>query len=151
MAHTLISSAGNLVRNPEVRQLADGTVMTKVAVAVNDRRFNKSTNVWEDVNTSYFNVTCWRMLAERAGNDLSKGDPAFFSGKLQVKRFQKADGSWDASCDVEADVLGPDLRRVSVGLKRKSRPEAVPDATAIATEDGVPQQGSPQPVAEPAA
>jgi single-strand DNA-binding protein len=145
MSHTLISSAGNLVRNPEVRQLSDGTVMTRVTVAVNDRRFNKSTNVWEDVNTSYFNITCWRMQAERAGSDLVKGDPVFFSGKLQVKRYQKGDGSWDISCDVEADVLGPDLRRVSVAVKRRQRPVETPEVAQPIAEPIA------QPVAEPVA
>jgi single-strand DNA-binding protein len=130
MGNTSISATGNVVRDPEVRQLGNGVTVTKVSVAVNDRRFNKTTEAWEDVNTTFYNLTCWRMLGERVANDLRKGDPVYFRGKLQVKRYQKDAGNWDVSCDVDADVLGPDLRRASVLVKRKDRAPVVVGAPA---------------------
>ena len=160
MGNTTISATGNLVRDPEVRELGSGQVVTKVAVAVNDRRFNKTSNTWEDVNTTFYNLTCWRMLGERAAKDLRKGDPVYFSGKLQVKRFQKQAGDWDVVCDVDVDTLGPDLRRVSVDVKRKVRvmpapADSVVPATGPADTDvdpwATPLSREVAPASEPAA
>ncbi len=153
MGQTLISGTGNLTRDPEVRRLANGMPVTRVTVAVNDSRFNRNTNSWEHVNTSFFNLTCWRSLADRAAEDLRRGDPVYFAGRLQVKRYQKHDGNWDAACDVDVDAIGPDLRRAKVELKRP-RPDdnaATQQQAAVATDPWTHEVTQPAAVSEPAA
>src|SRR5213075_2965016 len=136
MSSTSITVIGNIVTDPDVRQIANGLTLTRMRVASTDRKFNRTTSAWEDEHTSFYNVTCWRMLGERVAAQLRKGDPVIVTGKVQVKRWQKPDGNWDGGTDIEASTVGPDLRRVGVIVNRQPRTQVV-DATVPAQADQI--------------
>ena len=139
MTSTSITVIGNIATEPDVRSLDSGATMARFRLASTDRKFNRATGAWEDDNTSFYNVTCFRMLGERVGSALKKGDPVIVVGKIQVKRWQKTDGSWDGCTDIEAFVVGPDLRRVGVTVNRQQRP-STPAEPTMPTEPSVPAQ-----------
>jgi single-strand DNA-binding protein len=135
MSSTSITVIGNIVTEPEVRQVGNGLTLTRVRVASTDRKFNRTTNAWEDEHTSFYNVTCWRMLGERVAAQLKKGDPIVVTGKIQVKRWQKSDGHWDGSTDIEASTIGPDLRRVAVTVNRIPRGVSAPPTAPVPSQE----------------
>src|SRR4051794_12402035 len=148
MNSTMVIATGNVVTDPVLRTTENGHAVTTVRVASNERRHNPTTNEWENINTSFYNVSCWRMLGERVAACIRKGDPVFFVGRQQVREFQRNNGSSDHCVDVYADVFGPDLRRVTVTVNRK--PRAVPN---LQTPEQTPEQPAPQitELSEPAA
>lgn len=60
---TTTTLIGNLTRDAEIRYTRDGQATTQLGVAVNRRWMNRTTNEWEEA-TSFFDVVCWRELAE---------------------------------------------------------------------------------------
>jgi hypothetical protein len=65
-----ITIAGNLTRDAEIRYTRDGQATTALSVAVNRRWQNRQTKEWEESTTSFFDVVCWRDLAENAALSL---------------------------------------------------------------------------------
>jgi single-strand DNA-binding protein len=149
MSSTSITVIGNIATEPDVRTLESGATMTRIRVASTDRKFNRAAGAWEDEHTSFYNVTCFRMLGERVGNQLKKGDPVIVIGKIQVKRWQKADGHWDGCTDIEALNIGPDLRRVGVTVNRQPRTQVPAEPTVAPQTEVVDAWAST--VSEPAA
>ncbi|MGA8371746.1 MAG: single-stranded DNA-binding protein, partial [Acidimicrobiales bacterium] len=60
---TATSITGNLTRDPEIRYTRDGQATTTLGVAVNRRWQQRDSREWEE-STSFFDVLCWRELAE---------------------------------------------------------------------------------------
>jgi single-strand DNA-binding protein len=133
MSSTSITVIGNIVTEPDVSTVANGSTRTRLRLASTDRKFNRTTGAWEDGNTSFYNVTCWRMLAERVGTQLKKGDPVIVTGKVLAKQWQRTDGSWGGCTDIDAFTIGPDLCRVAVTVNRQPRMPAEPSVASEAT------------------
>lgn len=85
---------GNLGKDPEMQYLPDGTALTKFSVAVNRKKKGEEFVDW-------YNVVCWRGLAEIANDYLGKGSPVFVDGTLESREYE---GSiyWDL---VARDVI----------------------------------------------
>ena len=62
MANTT-TITGNLTREPEIRYTREGQPTAQLGVAVNRRWQDRTTQEWQE-STSYFDVVCWRDLAE---------------------------------------------------------------------------------------
>src|SRR3954447_5239216 len=75
MNTSTVTVTGTVVFDPVMRTTETGQVVTNVRVAANDRRLNRTTQEWEDVNTSFYNVSCWRVLGEGVAPRSRKGDP----------------------------------------------------------------------------
>ena len=58
---------GNLTRDPESGSTQSGVQFCRFSIAVN-RRFSR-----ENEATDYFNIVCWRALAENCSKLLAKG------------------------------------------------------------------------------
>ena len=67
-----VTIVGNLTRDPELRFTPAGAPVTTFGVAVNRRWQNRDNQQWEE-STSFFNVTCWRDLAQNVSESLEKG------------------------------------------------------------------------------
>ena len=80
--------AGNLTRDPEVRQIPSGTSVTDIGVAINDRK--KMGDEWVD-ETTFVDITLWGRTAEIAGQYLQKGSPVLIEGKLKLDSWEDRD------------------------------------------------------------
>ena len=63
---------GNLTREPEIRYTKEGQATAQLGMAVNRRWQDRTTQEWQEA-TSFFDVICWRDLAENVALSLSKG------------------------------------------------------------------------------
>ncbi len=120
MTEVNISVSGNVVSEPVMVPTKSGVAMCSVRVAVNSRKFDKAAQVWLDGDTTYFNVTSWRGLAENVGASVKKGDPVLVVGKLRVREWNKEEKS-GTSVEIEASSIGHDLSRGSSAFTRVSR------------------------------
>ena len=57
---------------PELRFTPNGAAVANFGLAVNRRWRNQQTNEWEE-QTSFFDVVCWRELAENVAESLDRG------------------------------------------------------------------------------
>lgn len=126
---TTITLIGNLTKEPEIRYTRDGQATTTLGVAVNRRWQDRSTREWEE-STSFFDVVCWRELAENAALSLVKGMRVVVTGRLEHRSWDTEDGEHRSKVEVVADDLGPSLRYATAEVQRNERRGAAPDAPA---------------------
>ena len=78
---------GNVTRDPELRYIANGTAVTDIGLAVNDRRKTPSGEWVEE--TKFVDVTLWGRTAEVAGEYVTKGAPLLIEGRLKLDTWEK--------------------------------------------------------------
>ena len=104
-----VTLIGNLARDPELRFTSGGQALVEFGLAVNRRWQNPSTKEWEE-EVSFFDVTCWRELAEHVAESLSKGSRVMVAGRLEQQSWESSDGEKRSKVKVTADDVGPSLR-----------------------------------------
>ena len=96
--------AGNLTRDPELRQLASGNSLCKLRVAVNTRIKDRDTGQWTD-KPNYFDVTVWGNQAESCSQFLSKGRPVAIDGRLDWREWDAQDGTKRSAVEIIAESV----------------------------------------------
>lgn len=91
---------GNLTRDPESGTTQSGVQYCRFSIAVN-RRFSRDNETTAD----FFNITCWRGLAESCAKNLQKGRKVCVVGSLQTSQYTANYGSKRTSYDVIADEV----------------------------------------------
>jgi single-strand DNA-binding protein len=117
---TTITLIGNLTREPEIRYTREGQATTSLGVAVNRRWQDRTTREWEE-STSFFDVVCWRELAENAALSLVKGMRVVVTGRLEHRTWDTEEGEHRSKVEVVADDLGPSLRFATAEVQRTER------------------------------
>jgi single-strand DNA-binding protein len=145
--------AGYVAADPAFKKVAGDTSSVKLRVAYTARRRDKETGEWGDGPTSFVNVRCWRRLAENVARSLRKGEPVLVAGRLQVRRFEDAEGRQRSVVEIEANTVGHDLSR---GVALFSRTHRAPGGTAaeaaaaaLAAGNSEPADGMEQDDADP--
>jgi len=100
---------GNVTRDPELRFTPSGQPTTTFGLAVNRRWQNRQTQEWEEA-TSFFDVVCWRELAENASESLHRGARVIVTGRLEQRSWETSEKEKRSKVEVVADELGPSLR-----------------------------------------
>lgn len=79
---------GRLGKDPEVRTLETGAVLTTFSMATTETYKDKVTNERKEI-TEWHNIVLWRGLAEVAAKYLHKGDLVYIEGKLRTRSWEK--------------------------------------------------------------
>jgi single-strand DNA-binding protein len=111
---------GNITRDPELRFTPSGQATATFGLAVNRRWQNRQTNEWEE-QTSFFDIVCWRDMAENAAESLTRGSRVMVSGRLDQRSWETQDGDKRSKVEVTADEIGPSLRWATAEVKKSSR------------------------------
>ena len=90
MSPTNVSVVGNVSRAPELRFTPSGLALATFGAAVNNRK--KDGDKWVDGDPEFYDVTCWRELAENVAEEHGHGDPAR-SHKHTFEGFLRALGA----------------------------------------------------------
>lgn len=97
----LVVIMGNLTRTPEVRSTPGGRSVTTLSVAVN--RVYRDKNTGEQVkNTDFIDVSVWGRQAENCGQYLSKGSGVYVEGRLNLRKWESANGDPRSKLEVVA-------------------------------------------------
>lgn len=123
MANTT-TITGNLTREPEIRYTRDGQATTQLGVAVNRRWQDRATQEWHEA-TSYFDVVCWRDLAENAALSLAKGMRVVVTGRLEQRAWENDEGEHRSKVEITADEIGPSLRFATADVQKVERRSAL--------------------------
>ena len=99
---------GNLTRDPELRYIPNGTAVTELGLAVNDR-YKNANGEWVD-HPTFVDVTLWARQAEVATEYLSKGSPVLIEGRLKLDTWETPEGEKRSKLRVVGDrmqMVGP--------------------------------------------
>ena len=106
----LMTLRGIVGTEPQLSITPKGLAVLKFRVATHERKRDGETGQWIDGATSWFSVSAFRALAENAMESITQGDHLVIFGKLQIRQFDRPDGTRGMSADLEAYSLGHDLR-----------------------------------------
>ncbi|MGH9293553.1 MAG: single-stranded DNA-binding protein [Acidimicrobiales bacterium] len=120
---------GNATREPELRFTPSGQATVSFGLAVNRRWQNRQTQEWEEA-TSFFDIVCWRELAENVGESIHRGARVIVSGRLEQRSWETAEGDKRSKVEVVADEVGPSLRWASAQVTKNERRGPAPSAAA---------------------
>ncbi len=130
-----ITLVGNITRDPELRFTNTGQATSSFGLAVNRRWQNRQTQEWEEA-TSFFDVVCWREMAENAAESLSRGARVIVTGRLEQRSWETPDGDKRSKVEVVADEIGPSIRWATAQVTKNERrgpsdsgPPAAPPAS----------------------
>ena len=115
-----ITVVGNLTRDPEMWYTASGISTATFGVAVNRSWRNQQTNEWEE-RTSFFNIVCWRQLADNVAASLKKGMRVVATGRLEQRSWETQDGEKRSVIEIVADEVGPSLVFATADVHRVER------------------------------
>jgi single-strand DNA-binding protein len=129
---------GNITRDPELRFTPTGQATATFGLAVNRRWQNRQTQEWEEA-TSFFDVVCWREMAENAAESLTRGSRVIVTGRLDQRSWENQEGEKRSKIEVTADEIGPSLRWATAQVTKNERrgpSEGVPARAASAPAGG---------------
>ncbi len=94
----VITIHGRLTANPELRLTEGGISVCRFSVAV-DRSYQKQGT---EKATDFFNVVCWRGLAETVSRYFNKGKEIVVSGEMHSERYVDTDGKNRTKYEIQA-------------------------------------------------
>jgi single-strand DNA-binding protein len=112
--------SGNLTRDPEINYTKEGQPNATFGLAVNRRWQVRGSDAWEEA-TSFFDVVCWRELAENVALSLVKGARVIVSGRLEQHSWATDAGDRRSRVEITADEVGPSLRFATAEISRTQR------------------------------
>lgn len=139
MPDNTVTVIGNATRDPELRYLTSGTALCNLGVAVN-RRYKKGDEYVEDV--SFFDVVCWRDLADNVAESIGKGDRVIVVGRLEQRSWENSEGEKRSKVEITADSVGPDLRWATASPTRQAKSESSGGGAPARSDDNTPPDDS---------
>lgn len=121
MAINTCTISGNLTRDPELRATASGTAVHGFSVAVNDRRKNQQTGVWEE-HPNYIDCTVFGARAEALANILHKGSGVTVQGKLRWSEWER-EGQKRSKIEVVVDEIALHDKKGAAPADQAAAPE----------------------------
>lgn len=95
---------GTLGRDPETKQIANGSFITNLNLATSEQWIDKQSGQRQE-KTEWHRVVLFGKLAEIAGQYLKKGRQVYLEGKLQTRKWQDQTGQDRYSTEVVVDSI----------------------------------------------
>ena len=111
-----VTIVGNVTRDPELRFTQGGAPVATFGLAWNQRTQNRQTNEVEE-QVSFFDVTCWRQLAENVAESITKGTRVVVYGRLQQRSWETG-GEKRSKVEIIADDVSPSLKFATAELRK---------------------------------
>jgi len=86
---------GNLVKDPEITTTTNNNKVASFSIAVNDGKDQ----------SQFFNIKAWNKQAELVEMYVKKGHKICIIGKIQIRKYEKNDGSTGYSTEITASEL----------------------------------------------
>lgn len=115
-----VTLVGNVTRDPELRFTPSGQATASFGLAVNRVWNDRQTNEKKEA-VSFFDIVCWREMAENASESLSKGARVLVTGRLEQRSWETPEGEKRSKIEVVADEIGPSLRWATAEIRKNDR------------------------------
>ena len=107
-----VTVVGNVTRDPELRFTQGGMAVANFGMAWNKRKQDGEEEV------SFFDVSCFRNLAENVAESVTKGTRVVIYGTLQQRSWENQEGERRSKVEIIADDVAPSLRWASAEITR---------------------------------
>lgn len=112
---------GNLTADPELRYTPNGVAVANFTVAHTPRYFDKQANEWKDGDATFLRCNAWRELGENVAESLTRGTAVVVTGYFKARQYETKEGEKRTSYELEAEHVGPDLRRATAKVTKAQR------------------------------
>ena len=106
---------GNATRDPELRFTQSGAAVCDFGLAWNQR-----SQQGED-KAHYFEITCWRDLAEKVAESETRGMRVVVYGRLDYQSWETQNGEKRSTVKVLADEVSPSIRWATAQVSKNER------------------------------
>ncbi len=103
MSLNRVQLIGNLTRDPDLRQIPNGSVVASFGVATNFTWKDSSGS--QQSKTEFHNLVAWGKLADICGQYLKKGQKVFCEGRLETKNWEGEDGVKRSKTEINVDNM----------------------------------------------
>lgn len=107
-----VTVVGNVTRDPELRFTQSGMAVASFGLAWNRRRQDQEDEV------SFFDVTCFRQMAENVAQSIPKGARVIVYGTLQQRSWENQEGERRSKVEILADDVAPSLKWATAEVTR---------------------------------
>ena len=107
-----ITVVGNVTRDPELRFTQGGMAVANFGIAWNKKKADGEEAV------SFFNVSCFRQLAENVAESITKGSRVVVYGALSQRSWDTPEGDRRSAVEIIADDVAPSLKWASAEIRR---------------------------------
>lgn len=107
-----VTVVGNVTRDPELRFTQGGMAVASFGLAWNRRRQDQEDEV------SFFDITCFRQMAENVAESITKGARVIVYGTLQQRSWETQDGERRSKVEILADDIAPSLKWATAQVTR---------------------------------
>ncbi len=121
MTDNHITIAGTVGRDPELRYTPSGATVASFGVAVN-RRWKRG-DEWQE-ETSWFDVKCWKQMAENVAESIHRGTRVIVTGRLEQRSWETDNGEKRSKVEIIADEIAPSLRWATAQVHKIEREQA---------------------------
>lgn len=136
---------GRLTRDPETRTTPNGQTVATIGLATSHRWSDKSGQKQE--KTEFHTIILWGRTAEVAAQYLTKGQEAYFEGRLQTRSYTGKDGVERRVTEIVAENMQLGSRPMGQG-SGSSRTDSAPASrpanqsqsrsTPVSADDDIP-------------
>ena len=126
---------GNLTRDPDIRTLPSGQLVTNFGVATNRFFYNK--NREKQKQTEFHNIVAFGRNAEIAQQYLKKGSMILIEGRLQTRSWQDSSGNNRSRTEIitERLQLGPRTGTITPPEAQEGKEKETPEEIPIIEEN----------------
>ena len=107
-----VTVVGNVTRDPELRFTPGGAAVASFGLAWNRKGQN------DEEIVSFFDITCWRGLAENVAESITKGSRVVVYGRLDQSSWEDKEGNRRSKVEIVADDVAPSLMWATAEITR---------------------------------
>jgi|TARA_B110001454_G_scaffold28669_1_gene28062 single-strand DNA-binding protein len=107
-----VTVVGNVTKDPELRFTPGGAPVANFGLA-----WNRKDQNGEEV-VSFFDITCWRSLAENVAESITKGQRVIVYGRLDQRSWENQEGERRSKVEIVADEVAPSLLWATAEITR---------------------------------
>ncbi len=127
---------GNVTQDPELRYTANGAAVCTVSVAWNQR------SQQGEEKAHFFEVTCWRKLAENVAETVTRGMRVVVYGRLDHRTWEGQNGEKRSAVQIVADEVSPSVRWATAQVSKNDRDEGGSSQPSRPSQPNPPNAGS---------
>jgi single-strand DNA-binding protein len=120
-----VTLVGRLGKDPELRYSPSGQAVARFSLATDESRKDQQGN-WQQ-ETTWHNIILWGAAAERAGEQLKKGNLVYIEGKISQRQWEDKEGQKRTSFE----IVGFTLRNLTPRSHGESSGESAASASQM--------------------
>ena len=127
-----ITATGRLGADPELKFTGSGKAVCNFRMACDKKK--QENGEWKTLSTVWLSVSLWENDAEAAAEHLAKGDLVTVVGQLNVREYERKDGTKGQSVEIDYGRVSKALPKS--GGRSAPRPQSTPSSNPWDTAGG---------------